>query len=195
MEQQQPQLELPLPDRETFERVWRRVMPDQSRSPVAVDGPEAHGTEAAEGEAEPRPAVQRQRDEVLLTELMEMAWSGMSSAQALVRRMGNRGRQLSELPGDHQRAVRQLSAFYFILTGRPSPVRGGAASQETRPLPQALRAQYRWEREWAEACLRGSRRAEDGEICALLEELAQDGLLHSRTIRGVLERMEHSRLD
>ena len=190
MEQQQPQLELPLPDRETFERVWRRVMPDQSLSPVAVDGLEARGTEAAEGEAASRPPIQPQRDEALLTELLEMAWSGMSSAQ-----MGNRARQLSELPGDHQRAVRQLSAFYFLLTGRPSPVRGGAASQETRPLPQALRAQYRWEREWAEACLRGSRRAEDGEICALLEELAQDGLLHSRTIRGVLERMEHSRLD
>ena len=97
MEQQQPQLELPLPDRETFERVWRRVMPDQSRSPVAVDGPEARGTEAAEGEAASRPPIQPQRDEALLTELMELAWSGMSSAQALVRRMGNRARQLSSI--------------------------------------------------------------------------------------------------
>ena len=36
MEEQLPGLELPLPDQETFERVWKRVMPDQSLSPVAV---------------------------------------------------------------------------------------------------------------------------------------------------------------
>ena len=186
MEEQLPGLELPLPDQETFERVWKRVMPDQSLSPVTVG--------AAGAAPAPQQAAAPPGDGDLRLSLLERGRAGAARAQALLRRAGGRSRPLSELSADHQRALRQLSALYFLLTGENCPAGEAPSPRELLPLPQALREQYLWEREWSGACLQGSRAAGDPALRELLEELAQDGALHGRAIRGVLERLPHGPL-
>ena len=195
MEKKKPELDLPLPDQETFERVWRRVMPNQDLSPVAVGSPE----QAADQEAVNAPGIQTppsssqtQEDGELLLALMDQALAGISGAQALTRRMGSRARQLSELSTDHQQAMRRLSALYYLLTGQRCPPRPAVQPREFLPVSQALREQYLWERGWCESCLEGARQARDSELRGLLEDLAQDGILHSRAIRSTLERMGSS---
>ena len=83
MEKKKPELELPLPDQETFERVWRRVMPNQDLSPVAVGSPEqASDQEAvnAPGTQTPPSSSQTQEDGELLLALMDQASEGISGA-------------------------------------------------------------------------------------------------------------------
>ena len=194
MEKKKPELDLPLPDQETFERVWRRVMPNQELSPVAVDTPDRDPVQAEEEHTDgdtqsSQPVPQSQEDAALLLALADQVWEGISRAQTLTHRMGSRARQLSELSADHQRALRQLSALYFLLTGQRVPPRQPIRPREALPLSQALREQYLWEQKWRQTCLLGGRQAHDGELRGLLEELAQDGALHGRAIRGVLERM------
>lgn len=197
MEQKQTAdgLNMPLPDQETFDRVWRRVMPDQEHSPVAVNAPEPSASAPAQAQPEEEPSAQTGEketsspDETLLQGLMELAQEGMGGAQAIFRRTGSRTRQLSDLAADHRRALRQLATLYFLLTGRrfrpkaAAPVRGGE-------LPAALREQFLWERDWVRACLEGAERAQDRALQELCQELAQDGALHGRAIRAMLERME-----
>ena len=181
MEQQLSGLELPLPDRETFERVWKRVMPDQSLSPVEAGEAAGGGTQAPEN-------ASSGEDGALLARLTEQLRGALPGAQSLARRMGGRSRPLADLPGDRQRALRRLSALYFLLTGLRPAARPSLPPREPISLSQALREQYLWEREWGRACLAGAGSARDGEVRELLEELARDSALRRWAIRDALER-------
>ena len=181
MEEQLPGLELPLPDQETFERVWKRVMPDQSLSPVEAGEAAGGGTQAPEN-------ASSGEDGALLARLTEQLRGALPGAQSLARRMGGRSRPLADLPGDRQRALRRLSALYFLLTGLRPAARPSLPPREPISLSQALREQYLWEREWGRACLAGAGSARDGEVRELLEELARDSALRRRAIRDALER-------
>lgn len=199
-------------DRETFERVWRRVMPDQSRSPIAVGPAEERAKPTARPQAQksvppPRPPVQKaetaptrtappprpaepmpRNDQERLQRLMDLAQEGAAAGQALVQRAGGNARALSALAADHRRALRQLSAACFLVTGQryqPKPVR---PAQEPA-FALALRAQFLWEQRWARACIQTAEELEELSLQELCRELAQDAALHNRTIRRVLERM------
>lgn len=144
-------------DQEAFDRVWRRVMPDQAQSPIAIGRAEVDEIAPAETapqdqcEAAPVPAetpvqparfsyapspvpqqsgggpppsasaAQSQGEEQTLASLMDLVKEGVFIAQALVRRGGSCSRSLSCLAADHRRALRQLSAAYFLIIGSALP--------------------------------------------------------------------------
>ena len=131
---------------------------------------------------------QSQGEEQTLASLMDLAKEGVFIAQALVRRGGSCSRSLSCLAADHRRALRQLSAAYFLIIGQryrpPTPSVVINAS-----LPLALRDQFVWEQRWERANQQAAETTSDACLKELYQELAQDGVLHAATIRSLLEQM------
>ena len=131
---------------------------------------------------------QSQGEEQTLASLMDLAKEGVFIAQALVRRGGSCSRSLSCLAADHRRALRQLSAAYFLITGQryrpPTPSVVINAS-----LHLALRDQFVWEQRWERANQQAAETTSDACLKELYQELAQDGVLHAATIRSLLEQM------
>lgn len=194
--------EVPQIDPEAFRRVWARVMPDQKNSPIVVkpsegypaptppadvppSGPEIQ-PEPTTATSDPKIGAKAENGGQDLRQLIDLAEEGAEAAQTLARRAGSGAGPLSGLTADHKRALRQLSAAYFLETGqryqpkRHTPVR-------SKGLIQALREQYLWEQQWAQACLQTAKCVKDASIQDLCRELAQDASLHNCAIRRVLE--------
>ncbi len=204
------------PAPEVFQRVWARVMPDQGDSPLAVSvSPRQEGTAPAQPAVPAQPIVPAQPavpgpapepcpcpskpcppplclgeasmgDVAALTALMDRARENLSAGQALSRRSG--GRQLSELAADHRRALRQLSAARFLITGKRYRPEGKPLSLPADFL-LALRDQFVREQRWERDCNQAAEAAGDRCLKELYLELAQDGALHAGEIRSLLERM------
>jgi len=187
------------PGPEVFKRVWDRVMPDQKDSPLVLsplpreESPVFAPQPACAPETAPTPAPEEpalclgessQGDVEALTELMVQARENLSAGQALARRSG--GRSLSALAADHRRALRQLSAARFLITGKPFRPEGRAAALPAS-FPLALREQFVREQRWERACQAAARSAADPCLRELYRELAQDGALHAGEIRSLLE--------
>ncbi len=190
------------PGPEVFQRVWARVMPDQGDSPLVVSAsPRQEGTAPAPPTApehEPCPCPPKPcppplclgeaslGDVAALTELINRARENLSAGQVLSRRSG--GRPLSGLAADHRRALRQLSAARFLITGKRYRPEGKQISLPA-DLPLALREQFVREQRWERDCSQAAEAAGDHCLQELYLELAQDGALHAGEIRSLLERM------
>lgn len=194
--------EVPQVDPEAFRRVWARVMPDQKNSPIVVKPLEGNPAQARPADVPPpgreiqsEPTTpgpsqdtgsKAENGEESLRQLIDLAEEGAEAVQTMARRAGSGASQLSGLTADHRRAMRQLSAAYFLETGqryqpkRRTPVR-------SKGLIQALREQYLWEQQWAQACLQTAKRMKEESIQDLCRELAQDASLHNCVIRRLLE--------
>jgi hypothetical protein len=179
-------------DPEVFRRVWDRVMPDQNNSPLVVVPPSLPKEPPAPVPTPEEPPLclgeQSKGDTEALKHLMEQAAENIAAGQSLTRRNSAFQRSLSALTADHRRAMRQLSAAFFLITGqrfRPAP-----PSLSLPPaLPLALRAQFVREQKWERACLRSAQTVGDSCLKELCQELAQDGVLHTGVIRSLLEQM------
>ena len=190
--QEQSVLQTEQPDPEVFRRVWDRVMQGREDSPIQVEPPaEAAPQETVQeklSEQMPAPSSGKPSPAEQLGTLMELAREGAVAGQLLARRIGSQGKPLMDLAADHRTALRRLGAAYFLETGEhyvvsnPRPNRGGA-------LDQALREQFLWERNWEKVCQQAADQMEETGVSELCQELAQDGALHSRWIRRLLERM------
>lgn len=205
IKQTEPFLTQPLAvdDPEVFARVWRRVMPEEEQSPIALGAARREEQSRPEEEREARQEAPLQEEPPqeeelpclgeqsqvyvpLLEERMEQAHWGGQSYQALTRRMqGAAGRQVSILAAEQQRYVRQLGAVYFLLTGRrwQSGVRA--------VLPQGtpagiLREMFAWEQRTRRAY--DKIQTEDPCLSALFQELSGEAQLHMDAIRRILER-------
>ena len=117
----------PLPDRETFARVWQRVMPDPDRSPLRL---RSAGEEAPSGDTTSPP----------LLVLLEGLFRSGSDCQRQARRGGPAAGPLSELSAAQRQSLRQFSPLFFLRTG--TPFRPAAAEGPLLPLPLFLRQQY-----------------------------------------------------
>lgn len=179
-------------DPETFRRVWQRVMPDQSGSPISLSpapemgrlkppspAPRPHQTQ-------PRPSRPPEGEEARLRRLMDLAQSGMAAGLRLARRNGNRTRSLAPLSESCRRGLRRLSAAHFLLTGRRYLPRVQPVHSST-PLDMALRERFLWEQQWVRACLQGAEESDDPALKGLYRELAQEGETRQTLIRRVLE--------
>ena len=123
-----------------------------------------------------------------LQQLMDRAREGAETGQALSRRAGNWSRSLAALASDHRRALRQLSAAYFLITGqRHRPAQPALSLNPSLPL--ALRDQFVWEQRWERDCRRAAEGCSDPCLGELYQELARDGTLHAAVIRSLLEQM------
>lgn len=167
-----------MPDEETFRRVWQRVMPDESLSPVVLRRP---------GEEQNRPmppGPQRPNrprgDEDLLRQMLEETDRGLFALSGAFRRQpGVRG--VWESLND---SAAQLRSAWFLLTGRRW--RPGARDPgRIMPVGQLLREQYLRELELFRLYRTGEREFRGEDLRELMPELD----LASRQRRGMIRRL------
>lgn len=209
-----PEEEMCSCDRDTFERVWRRVMPDGTNSPIQIDptadeqardlrlGQAEAGTMQEMGLVLPRREEMRPGHEVtclghgsrmygdLLKEMIDGETEDMRTYQALARRAGGNGSKvLGAMAADKRRNAKRLGAAYFLITGEryQSPNMNG-----TRPamdLMTGLREQFIQEQREAAAYQGAAQETSDPCLRQLYQELARQAQSHARMIRSLLEQM------
>lgn len=183
-------------DREVFERVWRRVMPeDRPDCPFTLYSEEemeqaaVQPAEEKRTELVPIPAEQSGGDGAVLQAFIADELSDWRTYQTLARRIpGGNGRALMGVAADERRHAGRLSAAYFLLSGVKfwPPAEPELTKEGWMAL---LRRRYWAERKGAEAYRTAAGHTGDSALRELYLELAGDEEAHAGVIRGILERM------
>lgn len=183
-------------DREVFERVWRRVMPeDRPDCPFTLYSEEeteqaaVQPAEEKRAELVPVPAERSGGDGAVLQAFIADELSDWRTYQTLARRIpGGNGRALMGVAADERRHAGRLSAAYFLLSGVKfwPPAEPELTKEGWMAL---LRRRYWAERKGAEAYRTAAGRTGDSALRELYLELAGDEEAHAGVIRGILERM------
>lgn len=193
-----PQLSLQPFDPEIFRRVWDRVMPDQTNSPIALDTPSQPAVPVLSPAPEPlpepevpltclgessRPYTQAIRD------MMDQTRGFLRSLQTLSRRSGGRAaRVLTGIAADLRREERRLSTAYFLITGeRYSPRQGGAAP--SGPLSLALRTLFQQFHQRAAQARAAAQGTGDPCLRQLFQDLGDEAEFSAQRLRNLLEEM------
>ncbi len=195
-----PKLSLQPFDPEVFQRVWNRVMPDQDRSPIAMDAPSQPAVPALSPAPEQPPETAPQVPLTCLGEgsrpytqairdMMDQTRGFLRSLQTLSRRSGSRAaRVLSGIAGDLRREERRLSTAHFLITGeRYSPSQTGAVS--SGPLPLALRALFQQLHQRAAQARAAAQGMGDPCLQQLFQDLGEDAEFYAQRLRALLEGM------
>ena len=195
-----PKLSLQPFDPEVFQRVWNRVMPDQDRSPIAMDAPAQPAVPALSPVPEQPPETAPQVPLTCLGEgsrpytqtirdMMDQTRGFLRSLQALSRRSGSRAaRVLSGIAGDLRREERRLSTAHFLITGeRYSPSQTGAVP--SGPLPLALRALFQQLHQRAAQARAAAQGMGDPCLQQLFQDLGEDAEFYAQRLRALLEEM------
>lgn len=193
-----PKLSLQPFDPEVFQRVWNRVMPDQDRSPIAMDAPAQPAVPALSPAPEQPPETAPQVPLTCLGEgsrpytqairdMMDQTRGFLRSLQSLSRRSGSRAaRVLSGIAGDLRREERRLSTAHFLITGeRYSPSQTGAVP--SGPLPLALRALFQQLHQRAAQARAAAQGMEDPCLQQLFQDLGEDAEFYAQRLRALLE--------
>ena len=181
-------------DREVFERVWRRVMPeDRPDCPFTLYSEEeqvaVQPAEERKAELVPVPAEQSGGDGAVLQAFIADELSDWRTYQTLARRIpGGNGRALMGVAADERRHAGRLSAAYFLLSGVKfwPPAEPELTKEGWMAI---LRRRYWAERKGAEAYRTAAGHTGDSALRELYLELAGDEEAHAGVIRGILERM------
>lgn len=196
-----PQTDL---DQAAFQRVWRRVMPqDRADCPFTLEDPLSAVPAAAPAPLvrAPLPSLPAAQavppqpipclGEASVGELpalkarMDAAAQAQRSYQALARRAGRRG-LFSSLAREKLRQLRQLNAAHFLISGEEyAPAAGTVSLPKTNPL--ALRERFRWEQMEAAALMEAAQATADPCLARLYRELAEENRGHADRLRGRLE--------
>ena len=183
-------------DREVFERVWRRVMPeDRPDCPFTLYSEEetehapVRPTEGKRTELLPVPAEQSGGDGAVLQAFIADELSDWRTYQTLARRIpGGNGRALMGVAADERRHAGRLSAAYFLLSGVKfwPPAEPELTKEGWMAI---LRRRYWAERKGAEAYRTAAGRTGDSALRELYLELAGDENAHAWLLRGILEQL------
>lgn len=193
-----PKLSLQPFDPGVFQRVWNRVMPDQDRSPIAMDAPSQPAVPALSPAPEQPPETPPSAPLTCLGEgsrpytqairdMTDQTRGFLRSLQSLSRRSGSRAaRVLSGIAGDLRREERRLSTAYFLITGeRYSPSQAGAAP--SGPLPLALRTLFQQLHQRAAQARAAAQGMGDPCLQQLFQDLAEDAEFYAQRLRALLE--------
>ncbi|MCI8478382.1 MAG: rubrerythrin [Oscillospiraceae bacterium] len=200
-------------NREVFERVWRRVMPEERPDcPITLDqagtapqAPAVQNLPAASGPEQIPPAVRASIGEdndvpclgaasaiygAQLQEYIDQEIGNWKTYQAMARRAGGNGsRVLSTIAADERRHAKRLSTAYFLISGaRYWPVDRITAA----PMPSlagALRSHFADEQRAEASYLAAADETADLCLRELYLELAGDEHAHIWLLRGILEQM------
>jgi len=201
-------------DREVFERVWRRVMPEGSDSPIQVDPTcdeqaRVLMTQQQETTVMPqttlalsrREEIQPEQDVVclgqgaamyaaLLREMIDGEMEDFRTYQAPARRAGGSGtRMLSTMAADERRHAKRLSTAYFLITGERYQPPGQNANRPNMDLMNGLREQFIQEQRGAAAYQGAAQETSDPCLRQLYQEIAREEQAHARMLRNLLEQM------
>lgn len=207
-----PEEEMCSCDRETFERVWRRVMADGENSPIQSDPvadervrirmSEEWEEREQTGLAVPQRMEARPETDVtclgrgseqyaaLLREMIDGETEDMRTYQALARRAGGAGaRMLGTMAADERRHAKRLATAYFLITGEryQSPNQNG--SRPPMDLMTGLREQFIQEQRGSSAYQGAAQETTDPCLRQMYQELSREEAAHARMIRNLLEQM------
>ena len=193
-------------DRETFDRVWQRVMAGGENRPIQTDPPADDRVRTELQEQTGLALTQRssphsdsdvaclgqgsQQYADLLREMIDGETEDMRTYQALARRAGGAGtRMLGTMAADERRHAKRLSTAYFLITGEryQSPNHNG--SRPPIDLMTGLREQFIQEQRGASAYQGAAQETSDPCLRQLYQELSREEAAHARMIRGLLEQM------
>lgn len=200
-------------DQETFERVWRRVMPkprpdcpivlsaEPAASPAVREAPPALPAVAASAPPD-RPVAGEEHNVPCLgaasaiyggqlQQFVDRALADWRSYQALSRRaQGNSGRILSAIAADQRRHAKRLSTAYFLISGvRYWPAERPAGPASRTPFAAALRERFMAEQRSAAAYQAAAAETADPCLRQLYEELSGEADAHAWLLRGILEEL------
>lgn len=192
--------QLPSPDRETFQRVWRRVMPqDRPDCPFTLDAPDAAVPASAPATlpaAAPAPlpsppvACLGPSSTEALAALDQLLLLTAEAWQAYLA-MGGRASQAT-LPTSLAQAKRQqfrrLATARFLISGEPYQISEVKPAQ-ANPLPLAIRERYQAEQQAALQFLTAAEATADPCLTDLYRALAMENQTHAGQLREWLERM------
>lgn len=192
--------QLPSPDRETFQRVWRRVMPqDRPDCPFTLDVPEtsvpasaAAALPAAAPTPSPTPPVAclgpssaeslPALDRLLL--LTAEAWQ----AYLAMARSAGQATLPTALAQAKRQQFRRLAAARFLISGEPYQLPEMKRSQGSS-LPLTIRERYQAEQQAALELLTAAEATSDPCLTDLYRALAIENQTHAGQLREWLERM------
>ena len=202
-------------DPATFQRVWNRVMPDQSLSPIEMDTiepvppeqpiqpiqpiqpPETIQPIEPVGPAPPEvpdlPDLPEPPSVQLLPALMDQLYAAWQRSQCLTRQTsGSVNRVFANSAEEQRRGLKRLSAAYFLQSGQwytPGRTQNNARMGQSRTggLPNLLRERYQWERQWEQTCRQAAQAVQDEAVRSLLNCLAQEAAGRAGQIRTLLE--------
>ena len=200
-------------DQETFERVWRRVMPkprpdcpivlsaEPAASPAVREAPPALPAVAASAPPD-RPVAGEEHNVPCLgaasaiyggqlQQFVDRALADWRSYQALSRRaQGNSGRILSAIAADQRRHAKRLSTAYFLISGvRYWPAERPAGPASRTPFAAALRERFMAEQRSAAAYQAAAAETADPCLRQLYEELSGEADAHAWLLRDILEEL------
>ena len=200
-------------DRDVFERVWKRVMPDslgegpiqlmplEQREQTGKEPPQTGLALPMEQERICTCCETRQPETLclgqgsahyasLLQEMVDGEMEDWRLYQMLARRAaGNGGKMLGSMAADERRHARRLSTAYFLITGERCQPRGQEGTRPTQELMNTLREQFIQEQREAAAYQAAAAENSDPCLRQLFRELAQEEGMHARMIRSLLEQM------
>ena len=202
-------------DPATFQRVWNRVMPDQSLSPIEMDTiepvppeqpiqpiqpiqpPETiqpiEPVEPAPPEVPDLPDLPEPPSVQLLPALMDQLYAAWQRSQCLTRQTsGSVNRVFANSAEEQRRGLKRLSAAYFLQSGQwytPGRTQNNARMGQSRTggLPNLLRERYQWDRQWEQTCRQAAQAVQDEAVRSLLNCLAQEAAGRAGQIRTLLE--------
>ena len=191
-------------DQAAFERVWRRVMPqDRADCPFTLEDPGLTPTSHPQPlvPSVPAPAAVPAPPQSIpclgeastgelpaLEALMERTALALSRYRALERRTGRRG-SFSRLVREKDRQLRRLAAARFLISGQEHTAVAPQAPALPKSGPLALRELFRAEQLTAAALMDAAQATADPCLSQLYREQAEEDRGHADLLRERLERM------
>lgn len=173
------------PDREIFERVWGRVMPEKSAGPIVIDPPTVAGVMAVL----PAPSKEGADDALLLEEMLEGMSLQHHKLQAIGKKAtGSIARGLNRLADREYRQHRRLTTLYFLMTGRVAMGKT-QRSIHRETLPTLLRQEFLQQQQWHRTLLHLAHQWGDSCYYDVFIELSQGTQSQCRGICELLEQM------
>ena len=169
-----------VPDAELFARVWKRVMPDESMSPIEVHQPGRYIP------TEKRPAVPPkagQDDRAWLREVLEEMEAGHGRAGAILRRDPGAW----PLEENMRKSAAQLRAAWLLLTGERWRSRGDGRSYRGS-MENLLREQFLWELRLSAMCRQAGEELKSAEAAEIMPEQEMESRKRRRMLRHMLAR-------
>ncbi len=192
----------PVLDHATFQRVWRRVMPqDRTDCPFTLEDPGLTPTvpqplTRAVPAPLPAPADPPQSipclGEASLGELpvlearMDHAALCRNAYRSLARRRGQQG-SFASLAAAKSQQLRRLAAAYFLISGKDYAPRPEGTVTAKTTVAQALRARFRAEQMEAAALMDAAQASADPCLAQLYRELAEENRMLADRVRAILE--------
>lgn len=189
--------QLPSPDRETFQRVWRRVMPQERPDcPIALTPSDASLPTSAPVTLPAASAPPQQPvaclGEQSVGELPTLDRLLLLTAEAWQAYSAMGGRAQATLPASLAQAKRQqlrrLATARFLISGELYQL-SEVKRPQTNPLPLTIRERYQAEQRGAVEFLTAAAATNDPCLTDLFRALAMEDQTHAGQLREWLERM------